>query len=154
PILPNNYRESSYPVAVYRWHAENPTDQPVTVSVLLSWANMLGWFRDFGPDMKYSLDHGNHNRFVNENTGAGRIKGIVFDRAHPSGVDQDLDGQWAIASLESPGVEISYHTTFNEPIADQIWQPFSKDGRLSNNDQSWVSSGENLVGAIAVRFTL
>jgi len=26
PILPNNYRESSYPVAVYRWHAENPTD--------------------------------------------------------------------------------------------------------------------------------
>ena len=34
PVLPDNYRESSYPVAVYRWHAENPTDQPVTVSVL------------------------------------------------------------------------------------------------------------------------
>ena len=26
PVLPNNYRESSYPVAVYRWHADNPTD--------------------------------------------------------------------------------------------------------------------------------
>src|SRR5689334_862232 len=24
PVLPNNYRESSYPVAVYRWHVENP----------------------------------------------------------------------------------------------------------------------------------
>ena len=154
PILPDNYRESSYPVAVYRWHAENPTDKPVTVSVLLSWANMLGWFRDFGPDMKHSLDYGNHNRFVDEHTGAGRVKGIVFDRAHPSGVHADFDGQWAIASFEAPGVEISYHTTFIEPTADQIWQPFSKDGRLSNNDQSWVSSGENLVGAIAVRFTL
>jgi non-lysosomal glucosylceramidase len=154
PILPNNYRESSYPVAVYRWHAENPTDKPVTVSVLLSWANMLGWFRDFGPDMKYSLDYGNHNRFVDENTGAGRMKGIVFDRGHPRAAHRDFDGQWAIASLESPGVEISYHTTFIEPTADQIWQPFSKDGRLSNNDQSWVSSGENLVAAIAVRFTL
>ena len=24
PILPNNYKETSYPVAVYRWTAENP----------------------------------------------------------------------------------------------------------------------------------
>ena len=36
PVLPDNYRESSYPVAVYRWHAENPTKQNVTVSVLFS----------------------------------------------------------------------------------------------------------------------
>ena len=35
PVIPDNYRESSYPVAVYRWHAENPTDKTVTVSVLL-----------------------------------------------------------------------------------------------------------------------
>src|SRR5881394_329750 len=66
PVLPNNYRESSFPVAVYRWHAENPTDKPVTVSVLLSWANMIGWFRDFGPDMRSGLDIGNRNRFVDE----------------------------------------------------------------------------------------
>src|SRR5215472_1917144 len=58
PVMPDNYRESSYPVAVYRWHAENPTDKPVTISVLLSWANMLGWFRDFSGDMKNSLDPG------------------------------------------------------------------------------------------------
>ena len=154
PILPDNYRESSYPVAVYRWHAENPTDKPVTVSVLLSWTNMLGWFRDFGSDMKGSLDAGNHNRFVDENTAAGRMKGIVFDRIHPGGVHADYDGQWVIASLESPGVEITYHTTFMEEKAGDIWQPFSKDGRLSNNNQTWVSSGENLIGAIAVRFTL
>src|ERR1700758_3829587 len=51
PILPNNYRESSYPVAVYRWHAENPTDHAVTVSVMLSWANMLGWFNSFSRDL-------------------------------------------------------------------------------------------------------
>ena len=33
PILPGNYKETSYPVAVYRWHAENPTSRPVTVSM-------------------------------------------------------------------------------------------------------------------------
>ena len=25
PVLPNNYKQSSYPVAVYDWHAENPS---------------------------------------------------------------------------------------------------------------------------------
>src|SRR6266566_3594579 len=34
PILPNNYKETSYPVAVYNWHAQNTTQKRVTVSVL------------------------------------------------------------------------------------------------------------------------
>ncbi|HTF70985.1 MAG TPA: GH116 family glycosyl-hydrolase [Edaphobacter sp.] len=51
PVIPDNYRESSYPVAVYRWHADNPTNKTVTVSVLLSWTNMAGWFRTFTLDM-------------------------------------------------------------------------------------------------------
>ena len=42
PVLPDNYRETSYPVAIYRWYAENRTSKPVTVSVLLSWTNMAG----------------------------------------------------------------------------------------------------------------
>jgi non-lysosomal glucosylceramidase len=50
PVLPNNYRESSYPVAVYRWHADNPTNKTVVVSMLLSWTNMSGWFRTFTRD--------------------------------------------------------------------------------------------------------
>ncbi len=156
PVLPNNYRESSYPVAVYRWHAENPTDKPVTVSVLLSWTNMLGWFRDFGPDMKNSLDHGNHNRFVDDGSGVGgHVKGIVFDRVHPKGVQDDFDGQWAIASVESPGVDITYQTTYVPFTGGQeIWGPFAKDGRLANDNQAWYSSGEPLAAAIAVRFTL
>ena len=155
PLLPNNYRESSYPVAVYRWHAENPTDKAVTVSVLLSWSNMLGWFRDFSPNMNGALDAGNHNQFVTKDVaGNGQMKGIVFDRIHPNGVKDDWDGQMTIATLESPGVEVSYQTTFVPGTSDEIWKPFAADGHLSNSDQSWVSSGERLAGAIAVRFTL
>ena len=154
PVLPDNYRESSYPVAVYRWHAENPTDKPVTVSVLLSWTNMLGWFRDFSANMKGSLDLGNFNRFVSQNSAAGNVKGIVFDRTRPGAVRDDFDGQWAIATVESPGVEVSYQTTFMAADGSEVWKPFSKDGRLANDGHSWISSGENLAGAIAVRFTL
>jgi hypothetical protein len=43
PVIPGNYKETSYPVAVYRWIAENPSLRPVEVSILLTWENMVGW---------------------------------------------------------------------------------------------------------------
>ena len=167
PILPDNYKETSYPVAVYRWHAENPTKHRVTVSVLLSWENMLGWFRTFGRDLQGGINDGNHDVFraepfpslltkSKETAGsAGAMKGIIFDRNHVGLVHDEWDGQFVIAALESPGVEITYQTTF-APDRDgkEIWVPFSKDGKLANSNDAWTSSGEQLAGAIAVRFTL
>ena len=152
PILPDNYRETSYPVAVYRWHAENTTDHAVTVSVLLSWANMVGWFRSFSRDLSGGLDAGNRDRLINQDG----MKGILFDRNRNGAVQDDWDGQFAIAALESPGVEVTYQTTYLPEDTDRsdIWKPFASDGRLANSDQNWVSSGERLAGAIAVRFTL
>jgi len=156
PILPHNYRETSYPVAVYRWHAENPTNQTVHVSVLLSWTNMVGWSRGFSRDFSEHLSEGDSNRFKTEARNGATMKGIVFDR-HRAGspVTEEWDGQMAIAAEESPGVEVSYQTTYS-PDGDgaEVWAPFSKDGKLANDDRQWVSSGENLAAAIAVRFTL
>ena len=112
PVLPNNYRESSYPVAVYRWHAENPTHHAVTVSVLLSWTNMVGWFRTFTRDFQGAPNQGNHNRFVSESVDGRAMKGVVFERNRASRAPREADGQFVIAALESPGVEVSYQTTF------------------------------------------
>jgi non-lysosomal glucosylceramidase len=156
PILPDNYKESSYPVAIYRWHAENPTKHRVTVSVLLSWANMVGEFRTYDRDLRGAIYAGDRNRAASQAIGsAGMMKGVIFDRNHIGPVQQDWDGQFVIATLESPGVEVSYQTTF-APGRDgkEVWGPFSKDGRLANSDDSWTSSDEPLAGAIAVRFTL
>ena len=156
PILPDNYRESSYPVAVFRWHAENPTAQAVTVSILLSWVNMLGWFRAFSHSFSGALNQGNYNHSVSEPLEAGRtIKGIVFGH-HRGGAEQnEWDGQFAVAALEAPGVEVSYQTTYlPDGDGNAVWSPFSKDGRLANNGEEWVSTGEKLAGAIAIRFTL
>ena len=152
PILPDNYRETSYPVAVYRWHADNPSNHAVTVSILLSWTNMVGWFRTFSRDFRGSQNAGNHNHFVNE---AG-VKAIVFDHNRSGAVQDEWDGQFAIATIDSPGVEVTTQTTFRADEGDgsEIWKPFSSDGRLSNNNDDWISSDEQLAGAIAVRFTL
>jgi len=158
PVLPGNYRESSYPVAVYRWHAENPTNRPVTVSVLLSWTNMVGWFRTFTRDFKGAPSQGNHNRFASEHLPqGGEMKGIVFERNRAGSGDalSEWDGQMVIAALESPGVDVSYQTSF---LADGdgklVWSSFAKNGTLANSSTSWVSASEKLAGAIAIRFTL
>jgi non-lysosomal glucosylceramidase len=156
PILPDNYKETSYPVAVYRWHAENPSNKRVTVSVLLSWENMLGWLRSTGRNFNGAINAGNFNHSAKEIVGsAGTMKGIIFDRNRIGPVQEGWDGQLAIAALESQGVEVSYQTTF-DPNGDGkvVWTPFSTDGKLSNSDDHWTSSDEPLAGAIAVRFTL
>jgi len=156
PILPDNYKETSYPVAVYRWHAENPTSKRVTVSVLLSWENMVGWFRTFQRDLSGSLSAGNVNRAKQESLGGGQMAtGIVFDRNQIGPIKEEWDGQFAIVTVQQPGVEVTHQTTFEaDGNGADVWTPFAKDGRLSNSEGSWTSSGEPLAGAIAVRFTL
>ena len=159
PVLPDNYKESSYPVAVYRWHAENPTDKSVTVSVMLSWQNLLGAFRTYSSDLSGAQYAGNFNKFATEPAPGGAIKGIIFDRERPAGTPEEWDGQWVIATQEAPGTEVSYQTTFEdgskgENTADALWQAFAADGRLPNGSKSWISSNEPINGAIAIRFTL
>ncbi len=156
PILPDNYRETSYPVAVYRWHADNPTDKPVRVSVLISWANMVGWSRAYSHDFSARLSEGDRNHFMTESKSDGMMKGIVFDRNRQnSPLVDDWDGQMTIATLESGGAEVSYQITYRpDDDGADVWAPFAKDGKLSNNDREWVSSGEDIAGAIAVTFTL
>jgi non-lysosomal glucosylceramidase len=157
PVLPDNYKETSYPVAVYRWHTNNPTNRRVTVAVLLTWKNMVGQFRTFDRDLRGAINAGNRNHAEKESLGsAGEMKGIVLDRNHlDKSVTEEWDGQFTIAALESPGVEVFYQTTF-APDRDgsDIWTPFAKDGRLSNSDNAWTSSDEGIAAAVAVRFTL
>ncbi len=155
PILPNDYKETSYPLAVYRWHAENPTNKKVTVSVLLSWTNMLGWLRDNSRDFHAALNEGNYNRYSSEHLGDETMKGVIFEHRRGGEELNAWDGQMAIAALDSKGVEISYVTTYS-PQGDgsEVWKTFAKDGTLANTEVPWLSSGEPLAGAIAVKFTL
>jgi len=155
PILPDNYQESSYPVAVYNWYAENPGKQSVTVSILFSWTNMVGWFRDTTRGFAAGLNSQNVNRYKSEPINGGTMQGIVFDRIRHEPVSEEWDGQFAIASLAGKGVEVTYLTTYSpDGPGSDVWQPFAKDGRLPNLALNLASSGSPFAGAIAVRFAL
>ena len=163
PVLPNNYKESSYPVAVYRWTAENPTARPITVSILFSWTNMVGWLRDSSRGFSNAANQQDFNTFKTEKiangaSATGTMSGIVFDRLRTgsaNSVQDAWDGQFAIATLPGTGAEVTYLATY--PTASdgsEVWDSFSKDGRLPNEAVPVASSGDALAGAFAVRFTL
>lgn len=168
PIWANNYKESSYPVAVFAFSAHNPTDAPITLSIMLTWQNMVGWFtnaskspevkvRDDGspvyeyqPRLNQSKD--NYN-FIVENT--DKI-GCVLARSGLVKPLEEGEGEWCIATGKHPGVEVFHHTRWN-PVGtgSEIWESFANDGSLPNIlDAAPVGDGEQLGAALAVRFTL
>src|SRR5580692_1566193 len=155
PILPDNYRETSYPVAVYNWTLQNPTDHEVRASVLFSWTNMLGWFGDYRHDFAGQNNVQNYDQAKREQTSLGNMVGIVFDRHRLGGVHQEWDGQFAIAAPELPGVTVSTHATYlANGDGSEIWKTFSQTGALDNGGTDFASSNEPLAGALAVSVTL
>ena len=168
PILPHNYQESSYPVAMFEWVAHNPTDAPITLSIMLTWENIVGWFTNANksPEIKVRDDGspaydyqprwgesgGNMNFLVED---FHRI-GCVMTRLNADDDPKEGDGQWAIATITNPAVEVFYQTRWNPAgKGDDIWQNFSGDGcLLDDKDETACDPGERSACAIAVRFTI
>lgn len=184
PILPHNYRETSFPLALFEWTAHNPHDRPLTLSLLLTWHNSVGWFtntcaspeitiRDDGSPVYHYVpawgeSTGNWNESVESTASAAGIpqgaKGLVMDRLRDPGsaVTQEGQGQWAIAVPLAPDLEtqtpweVFTHSRWN-PAGDggEIWRTFAQDGSLVNlEDHRPAAEGEQVAVAVAVRFTL
>jgi non-lysosomal glucosylceramidase len=172
PIIADNYQETSYPVAVLEWTAHNPTDQPLTLSIMLTWQNLVGWFtnalkspevrlRDDGsPVYEYQPRLGESTGNYNQLTGDEHRLGCVMAREvqNPNVIDPaEGEGQWAIGTPLNPYLwETFYHTRWN-PAGDgaDLWTRFAQDGSLSDvDDETPARSGEQIGVAIAVRFTL
>ncbi|MGD9347296.1 MAG: GH116 family glycosyl hydrolase [Candidatus Aminicenantes bacterium] len=160
PVIPHNYHETSYPVGVFKWIAENPSNEPVEVSVMLTWQNMVGWqarTKTLAIPTGFDWDRnstGNFNEFVQDSTKTG----IVFrkqDMDLRSG--NDMLGSMCIAAEEIPGQVSVYYQTDFDPLGAglEVWQPFSKDGSLLNSQNSrTVGKKEAAAGAIAVKMML
>ena len=159
PILPGDYRRTSYPVAVFVWTLRNPSRKPLDLSLLLSWRNSTGWFtntdpsasvhfRDDGsPEHNYvpaiGRTQGQHNRWVDE---AG-LSGVLLNGeiAEPIAEGQ---GQWCIATTPQPGVRIQRCSRWN-PAGDgsELWESFSRDGSIPDSDNDRRSGADDPASA-------
>jgi non-lysosomal glucosylceramidase len=161
PLIPHNYKETSYPVAVYKWIVENPQAEPVEVSIMLTWQNMVGWEPKAPNPAAHPSDFiwerintGNYNRFVQE----GNKKGILFAKKNMDiRRGRALAGTMCIAAQEIPGkTEVFYHTDFDpEGSGSSIWESFASSGTLSNSrDSRTAQRNDPLAGALAVKIVL
>ncbi len=168
PIWADNYQETSYPIAVFEWTAHNPTDKPITLSIMLTWENTVGWFANTSPSSKVEIrddgspvydyqprigeSEGNYNQWIVDNYRVG----CLLDKVHKSDVPSEGEGQWSIASIANPSLEVFYHSRWN-PIGTggEIWDSFAADGSLPDiDDESEAKSGERIAAAITIRFTV
>ncbi|EAZ91331.1 GH116 family glycosyl hydrolase [Crocosphaera chwakensis] len=168
PIIPNNYQETSYPIGVFEWTIKNPTDKPITLSIMLTWQNIVGWFtnaikspeitvRDDGsPEYEYQPrwghSTGNFNQWIQDNFRVG----FILNRLQPHEQVQEGEGQICIASVTNPSVEVFYLGKWN-PNGDgsEVWDYFAMNGSLPDQeDETPAEPGEQIAAAMAIRFTI
>jgi non-lysosomal glucosylceramidase len=167
PIWAHNYQEASYPVAVFVWRLHNPTEQPITLSLMLTWQNMVGWFTNAvkSPEVKVRDDGspvyeyqprlgesaGNRNRWLSDSS----YTACLMERFPASPLPTEGDGQWVILA-DSCAAEVFYQTRWH-PDGDgsEIWRSFAEDGSLPNfADETPAVEGEQIASALAVRIRL
>jgi len=161
PVIPGNYRETSYPVAIYKWIISNSSKSPVEVSIMLTWENMVGWEAVWPggnvPETQFVWDkksQGNFSQFVAE----GQKKAIIYKR---KGADirrgKALTGTMAIAAAEIPGkAEVSYFLDF-DPTGDgaEVMEPFAASGKLpTKKEEAKETSAKSQRVASALCLTL
>ncbi|ACK66229.1 protein of unknown function DUF608 [Rippkaea orientalis PCC 8801] len=168
PIIPNNYQETSYPIGIFEWTAHNPTDKPITLSIMVTWQNIVGWFtnaikspeitvRDDGsPEYQYQPrwgdSTGNFNQWVQDNFRVG----FILNRIQLHDEIQEGEGQICIASVTNPSVEVFYLGKWN-PKGDgsEVWDYFAMNGSLPDTeDETPAEPGEQIAVAMAIRFTI
>ena len=140
PVIPNNYRESSYPAGVFEWKVENPTSEPLVIGIMFTWQNLVGhgWGKDEAG--------GNVNRAYN----AQGMTGIVFTRGARDATEE-WHGTFAILTPNQPDTAVTYRSRFLLSEGRPIWSDFSADGELDNVDDSTpTGSGQSSAGALAV----
>ncbi|MFX0064379.1 MAG: GH116 family glycosyl-hydrolase, partial [Candidatus Hermodarchaeota archaeon] len=146
PIIPGNYKESSYPVGVFEFTIENPTNEALTLGLMFTWQNLVG---EIGEEYIPMTDRFNY-AYEKSN-----FTGIILTR-NTEEVSEEWDGSFAIMTLKNPKWTVSYRSRFS--ITDRggdVWQDFEEDGKLDNvNDTSPSELLEKIGAALSITIEL
>jgi non-lysosomal glucosylceramidase len=138
PVIPRNYRETSYPVGIFVFQLSNPTADTLKLALMFTFPNA-----GYGNDKRT----GYSSRSVREEG----ITGVVMKAASPQNGSTTQNTEWCIAALERPGASSTYCTSWNgDGDGRDIYDDFGGDGLLSYG----ALDNSSAASAVAVKITL
>lgn len=155
PVIPHNYRESSFPTVEFRWKIENTGSTEATISLMFTFQNGIGSSNDSA---------GGH--FNQPFRGRGEAqRGVELHYVHRQKrtypvaevpAQPEIFADPLTFAITAEGGEVSLYSRF---IASgdgaEVWEDFTHDGKLDNiEDLRPAAEGEKIGAALAVTLTL
>ncbi|CAF2632217.1 unnamed protein product [Rotaria sp. Silwood2] len=121
PFIPNDYKDSSLPVASFVWYIENLNDEPVEVSIMFTWQAGSASNEFLCKDISHESIH------------------ISKDDISATGISikqtlRDMNLEYCIMGKKEPDNIITTRTNFNvesEIEGRNVWLDLTDDGRLT-----------------------
>eukprot|EP01118_Nematostelium_gracile_P005718 TRINITY_DN1816_c0_g1_i1.p1 TRINITY_DN1816_c0_g1~~TRINITY_DN1816_c0_g1_i1.p1 ORF type:complete len:922 (-),score=224.06 TRINITY_DN1816_c0_g1_i1:38-2803(-) len=153
PVIPHNYKESSYPVGVFEWKIENSGDSPVDVSIMFTFQNGTGSENDTAG--------GHYNQYFRSREDISATGIILYHRQRQTCRTELHEDplSFCIAALETDGATITYDPNFvtnNAGGCKYLWEDFSDDGALHGTGEKGFPSpkGASVGAALCVKVSL
>jgi non-lysosomal glucosylceramidase len=134
PVIKDNYRETSLPVALFAFRVHNPTPLPAKLSLMFTFPNApytgpqntpLGRTDEEKADKTARERLGLKNQL--ERDSARGTTGILMRAQAPSNPPETDNSEWCIACARP----VSYVTTWDgDGDGSDIWRPFAAAGKL------------------------
>ncbi|XP_039256839.2 non-lysosomal glucosylceramidase-like [Styela clava] len=144
PVIPNEYKDSSIPAAVFSWSIENKSESDLEVSIVMTMENGNG-------TKKSRLHHSGH--FNEEFDDDKKCSGVVMHNF----TYEKMPYTMTVAASDKPEMKVSKCISF-DPTSDgsTIWNELHEHGHFdSTNDISEnTSRGESIACAVAVETTV
>lgn len=161
PVIPHNYRESSFPIAVFTWAIENLSSKPATIGLMFTFQNGIGIPNDLAGG---HFNQPFHIKKKDEQGVEHKVIGITLRSIHRQIKPQEEGRRlrstevfedpltFVIAAEARPGVEVSYRTRFvTTGDGADIWTDFAEDGKLENvDDARFAIKGEAIGAGLAI----
>ncbi|XP_037414418.1 non-lysosomal glucosylceramidase-like [Triticum dicoccoides] len=151
PFIPHNYKESSFPVAVFTFTVQNSGSTPADVTLLFTWANSVGG--------KSELTGNHTNSRMKARDG---VHGVLL---HHRTADGHPPVTFAIASQETGGVRVTCCPSFamgpsvpggEQFTAKDMWEEAKNRGSFGGAPRTSASSrpGSSIGAAVAAATTV
>lgn len=140
PMIPFDNEASNMPVVLNVFKFKNTTEQPVTVSAMMNWENIRGWFDTSTTEYRgaihpvYVTDLDKYLHPHNQVSRAGRVEAIGLSFALDDEPITNSEGNYCLTASNPAGVSVSHMgwDSSDQNDVQTLWSSFSNNAQLPN----------------------